>query len=408
MRILMCNSFYYLRGGAERCFFDLTKLLTEHGHEVIPFSMHHPQNFDSPYADYFLSHIDFPSLLSEDKGISNQWKVAERTIYSYEAHQKIKRLIRDVKPDIAHIHGIAHETSPSILPVIKQAGIPIVQTLHDYKLLCPNTNFVSQGQVCEQCKGHRYYNVIRRRCKRDSLAASMLASIEMYVHKILQIYERNVDTFISPSHFLKSKIIEFGIQNQVVHIPNFVDVDALEPNYLPENYFVYAGRLVAVKGVHTLLKAMRQIKLAHLYVAGIGELDQELRTYAQKNGITNITFLGQLSRSELVPLVQKAAFTVAPSEWYENNPMTVLESFACGTPVIGARIGGIPELVNDGYTGLLFKPGNADELVEKIQYMLNHPQQATEMGRAGRAYVENVTHPEKHYHQTIQLYQALL
>jgi glycosyltransferase involved in cell wall biosynthesis len=404
----MCNSFYYLRGGAERCFFDLTKLLTEHGHEVIPFSMHHPQNFDSPYADYFLSYIDFPTLLQGDSRIANQWKVAERTIYSREARQKIERLICDVKPDIAHVHGIAHEISPSILPAIKQAGIPIVQTLHDYKLLCPNTNFVAQGEVCEQCKGHRYYNVIRRRCKRDSFAASVLASIEMYVHKSLQIYEQNVNVFISPSQFLKNKISDFGIQNPVVYIPNFVEVDTLKPDFRPEEYFVYAGRLVAVKGVYTLLKAMRQVKIAHLYIAGTGELDQVLRIYALENGITNVTFLGQLSRNELVPLVQKAAFTVAPSQWYENNPMTVLESFACGTPVIGARIGGIPELVIDGHTGLLFEPGNADELAKRIQFMLNHPQQAISMGRAGRDYVENVTYPEKHYQETMQLYQSLL
>lgn len=163
--------------------------------------------------------------------------------------QKIERLIKDLRPDIAHIHGIAHETSPSILPVLKQADYPIVQTLHDYKLLCPNTNFTNRLGVCEACKGHRYYNVVRYRCKHESLAASLLAGIEMYTHKLLQIYENNVDLFITPSQFLKNKVHEYGIRNPVVQLPNFIDVEKIQPYSNPENYFVYCGRLVALKGI---------------------------------------------------------------------------------------------------------------------------------------------------------------
>lgn len=407
MKILMCNSFGYLRGGAERCFLELSQLLTAQGHEVIPFCMQDERNFASPYAEYFLSPIDFPSRL-RNKGVRPKVEVLERVLYSREAYQKISALLAATQPDIAHIHGIAHETSPSILPAIKAAGIPMVQTLHDYKLLCPNTNFVAQGQVCERCKGHRYFNVVRYRCKRDALAASVMASVEMYLHKALQIYERHIDTFITPSQFLQHKIAEYGIKNRVVHLPNFIDPDKFQPCYTPDNYFLYCGRLVGVKGIDTLLQAMQQVRSAHLYIAGQGEREAALHSYVNEQQLSNVTFLGHLDTAQLVPLLQRAAFLVAPSEWYENYSMTILEAFACGTPVIGARIGGIPEQVIDGVTGLLFEPGNPVQLAEKIQYLLAQPALARTMGQTARQQVETINHPQTHYQQTLTLYQDVI
>lgn len=407
LRILQCNSFHYLRGGAERCFLDLSALLTSHGHEVIPFCMAHEKNLPSPYADYFFSAMDFPVMMRE-KGLWGKAKVAERVIYSLEAKQQLERLIHDVRPDIAHIHGIAHETSPSILPVLKKAGIPVVQTLHDYKLLCPNTNFANQHGVCEACKGHHYYNVVRYRCKRDSLAASILAGVEMYTHKLLQIYEKNVDIFITPSQFLKDKAREHGIKNKIVQLPNFIEVERIQPYYEPENYFVYCGRLVAVKGVRTLLAAMRDLGQSHLYIAGTGDLEPELQAYVRQHQINNVTFVGHLGTEPLLQLIQRAQFMVAPSEWYENYPMSVLEALACGTPVIGANIGGIPEIVVDGQTGLLFEPGNVAQLREKIVYLLQHRDQAIQMGRNGRAQVAQINHPHYHYEKTMEVYQQLM
>ncbi|KAA3656186.1 MAG: glycosyltransferase family 1 protein [Chloroflexi bacterium] len=403
----MCNTFYYLKGGSERCFLDLSALLVANGHEVIPFCMDNERNFDSPYADYFVSYIDFPSQLNGRAGLKGKLRVGERVIYSREARRNIEKLIADTQPDIAHIHGIAHEISPSILPAIKKAGIPIVQTLHDFKLLCPNTNFLSQEHVCEQCKGHRYYNVVKNRCKRGSLSASILAGVEMYTHKISQIYERNTDVFIAPSKFLQRKVKEFGIKNEVINIPNFINPNSFTPCFEPENYFFFFGRLTKIKGVTTLLEAMRQIKTSHLYVAGSGELHDPLLAYANEHTIKNITFLGFQTTEKLIPRIQKAAFSIISSECYENYPMSVLESLACGTPVIGASIGGIPELVKDGETGLLFEAGNADDLAQKIQYLLDNRQLAIEMGRNGRKLVEANNNPETHYQATMDIYQRL-
>lgn len=408
MKVLLCNSFYYIRGGADRCFFDMQHILEAHGHEVIPFSMSDARNRPSPYSDYFISNIDFPRELGKSGGVTGKLRAVERVIYSREARDQITRLIADTQPDIAHIHGIAHETSPSILPAIKAAGIPIVQTLHDYKLLCPNTSFISHGEVCERCKVHRYHNVVLHRCKRDSLPASLLAGVEMTVHKALRIYERNVDVFIAPSEFLRDKLIEYGIRTPIVHLPNTVDVDSYEPCYTPENYFVYAGRLSEIKGVGTLLEAMQAVPQSRLYIAGQGEIEADLRTFADEHNITNVTFLGHLQAGELIPLVQRAAFAIVPSEWYENYSMAVIESLACGTAVIGARIGGIAEQVRDGWNGLLFEPGNARDLAEKIRCLLAHPERAVEMGRNGRAQVEQINHPHTFYHRTLDIYKRLL
>ncbi|MEM7131337.1 MAG: glycosyltransferase family 4 protein [Chloroflexota bacterium] len=407
MKILMCNSFHYLRGGAERCFFELSAILEANGHTVVPFCMSDERNLASKYSDYFMSQIDFPTKLKEG-GVKSKLEVMERVIYSREANRKVTELIEDTQPDIAHIHGIAHETSPSILPAIKRFGIPIVQTLHDYKLICPNTSFVSGNSVCEKCRGHRYYNVMLNRCKRGSLPASFLAAVEAYVHKGMQIYEKHVDHFISPSQFLKEKVESYGIQNPIVHLPNFINIDDFTPCYEPEDYFVFCGRLVPEKGIRTLVQAMKNINQSHLYIAGNGELEDDLKDFVRNNDIYNVTFLGHLPKEKLIPLIQKASFMVTPSEWYENNPMSVIEAFASGTPVVGANIGGIPELVQDNHTGMLFESGNQQQLEISILSLLSNRENLIRMGQNCRAHVETHNNPTTHYQQTLALYQRLL
>lgn len=407
MKILMVNTFNYLRGGAERCYLSLSNLLMQKGHTVIQFCMHHEKNLPSEYEAYFLNHIDFPTAMRQG-GLRGKAQVLERVIYSREAKQKIEQLIIDTRPDIVHIHGIAHEISPSILPGIKKFNLPVVQTLHDYKLLCPNTNFISQGTVCEKCRGHKYYNVVRYRCKRGSLSASTLAGIELYTHKITQIYERHIDTFIAPSLYLQQKVKSYGIQNRVVHIPNFIELEKFSPSYESKNYFVYFGRLVRTKGLKTLLRAMKKVSKGELLIAGSGEMEGTLKKYCQEEELRNVIFLGHLDTEKITRLLQEAAFVVIPSEWYENYSMAVLEAFACGSPVIGARIGGIPEQVIDGKTGLLFDPGNVNALAEMINFLMDQPQECVRMGQNARSFVEKNNNADGHYEQTVALYRELM
>jgi len=404
----MVNSYYYMRGGAERCFFDLSDLLRSHGHEVIPFCMDHPLSFPSEFRDDFVSYIDFPTELGKS-GLGSKFRVVERAVYSREARRKIEAVIKKVQPELVHIHGFAQQMSTSILPPLKAAGLPVIQTLHDYKMVCPNSSFTSHGRVCEACKGGKYYNMTRYRCKRGSLSASLLASVEMYFHEAFRLYEPNIDLFISPSQFLAGKMVEHGIKTPIIPIPNFIQPDSFQPVYESGNYYIYAGRLSPEKGIRTLLNAVQQIKTdAELVIAGSGELEQDLRQFVRDNNLNNVRFVGHLNTTELSALIQRAICTVVPSEWYENYSMIVLESLACGTPVIGARIGGIPEQVVHGENGLLFEPGDAAGLAEQMQRLLDNRAEALEMGRAGRGRIESINGPAAHYEQTIAAYQSIL
>jgi len=408
MKILMVNSFNYVRGGAERCFLDLSALLAARGHEVVPFAMQHPLNRPSDYDVDFVSYMDFPTELAKP-GVGPKLEVAERILYSREARRKIERLVADTRPDLVHIHGFIHEMSTSILPALKKAGLPVIQTLHDYKIVCPNTTFISQETICERCRGHRYYNIARYRCKRDSRMASILAGAEMYFHEVFRLYEPNIDLFISPSDFLAAKVQEHGIRKPIVTVPNFINPGQFQPRYEPENYFIFVGRLVRTKGILTLLEAMRRIDTtAELRIAGAGELEPELRAFVAAHGLSNVKFLGHLDTAQLTRTMQGALFTVQPSEWYENYSMTVIESLACGTPVVGARIGGIPEQIQDGHNGLLFESGDAAELAEKMQALLDRRELAIDMGRNGRRQVEEVNGPDAHYDQTLRAYERVL
>ncbi|MBL8062684.1 MAG: glycosyltransferase family 4 protein [Anaerolineales bacterium] len=408
MKILMCNSFYYMRAGAERYMFELTKLLEKHGHEVIPFGMTHEKNFPTKYSNYFISYIDYPSLLKARPSLSKTIRAVGRVIYSNEAKKRIEQLIRDTKPDIAHIHGIGHEISASILDAIKSFDVPIVQTLHDYGLLCPNTSFISRGEVCERCKGQRYYNIVIRRCKRDSLGASLLACVSHYINSWTNIYGRNVDVYISPSKFLQQKQLEHGVDKKTVVIPNFINLDDCQPAENGTGYCLFAGRLMPMKGLKTLLEAAKLNRQARILIAGDGELAGEIRNTIDEYRLENVTLLGFVEPKELLRLMSLSNFTVFPSEWYENHPMSIIESFACGKPVIASNIGALPDLVKDGWSGLLFEAGNPNQLARQIQYLFDHPEKAAEMGRNGRSSLLKINDPEIHYQQIMAVYQSLL
>ena len=403
MKLLVVNKFYFLMGGSEKYVFDLNKILEKNGFSIIPFSMKDEKNFLSEYSKYFVSNIDFQNKLT----FADRLRAIPRILYSFESRKKILKLIEDTKPDLAHVHNIAHQISPSILPVLKRRGIPIVQTLHDFKLVCPNYLFYTHGEPCEECKKNKFYNAIINKCIKNSLSGSFLIAIEMYFHKMIKVYD-NIDIFITPSLFMKRKLEEFGIDsNKLIHIPSFVSTKSFSPNYGFEDYFVYFGRLSGEKGVMTLLKAIEKNWKIKLLIVGEGVLKEELERYAEKKGLTNVIFKGYKSGAELKNLIKDSMFTVVPSEWYENCPISVLESFAMGKPVIGANIGGIPELINEGSDGLFFEPGNTMDLKDKILYLLNNPGKIKEMGKMGREKVEKLYDVELHYQRINDIYQKL-
>lgn len=404
MTILQINKFFYNKGGSERVYFDTSRLLRSKGHRVISFSMQHPANLPDENERYFVSNIDY-----ESRGLWSKASASATLLYSFEARKKIEELIRKEKPDIAHLHNIHHQISPSILHSLRARGIPVVMTMHDYKMVCASYTMLAGRAPCEACRGGRYYRCILKRCVKGSLAKSVLSAAEMYLHhRILHIYGL-VDLFISPSRFLKDKCAEMGFGGTVIHLPNFVDLS--EYNEEPmgsENTALYFGRLSQEKGLYTLLEAMRGLE-TKLTVVGDGPLSGKLRSLAESDaGLRNVSFRGHLTGADLAGEIRRAAFVVIPSEWYENNPRSVIEAFALGRPVIGARIGGIPELVENGVTGFTFAPGDAASLRERITALAGDRDARAGMGRSARRLVEERFSAEKHYAGLMDAYRIAI
>jgi glycosyltransferase involved in cell wall biosynthesis len=387
---------------------ELSELLESRGHQVMHFAMSHPRNRYSPNAKYFVSYINYPEMMSR-MNLANGIKVINRAFYSREARAKLAKLIADTKPDIAHVHNIAFLLTPSIFYALADAGIPVVQTLHDFKLLCPATLFLRNGEVCDLCTGGKFYNAVRWRCKWGSLPASLIICLEAYLYRWLRTYHRKVDRFLAPSKFLRQKMVEAGMPaEKIIHLPNSINLERFKPSSIPGEYGLYIGRLSCEKGVQTLLKACALCPDMPFRIAGEGPLEADLRAYASENHLLNVEFVGYLAGEKLFEMIRKASFVVVPSECYDNSPLACYEAMSLGRPVIGAEIGGIPELVQDGETGLLFEPRNPDDLAEKMRLLNNRPDLRVVWGGNGRRMVETNYNPDDHYQTILAIYEELL
>ena len=411
MNVLIVNTYHYLRGGDCRLAFDINDLLKQVGHDVHFFSMREEQNFPCPDERYFIRHIDYRAAI-RDKNPLKAARVAWRSIYSAEARKNIARLLDDIKPDIAHLHSIRHHLTKSILPELKKRNIPVVWTLHDYKEICPNTSFYDGRNICEKCFGGNYSNVIWNRCKKGSLGASLITYFEAKVNSSDR-YEKCVNLYISPSIFLRNKFIEYGYdQKKILHIPNFMELDQFNPYYDFENYLLFIGRLEREKGLVTLIKGFAKRsdgKSLKLKIAGAGSMEEELKAMVQHMKLSNIEFMGFKQGRELEELTKKAKAIIIPSEWYENYPYSGLEAMAYGKPVIGSRIGGIPEQVEEGVTGFLFEPFNLGDLTAKVNLLNSMPEEnIKEMGRRGRVKVEKENNSAIYLKRIIEIYESVI
>ena len=408
MKILLVNNYYYYRGGDCTYLFSLKKLLEEHGHEVCIFAMHHPQNLDSEYSRYFVSYINYDDEI-KNINIASGLKVLNRAIYSTEAKEKIERLIEIEKPDIAHIQNVHHHITPSIFSVLKKHNIPIIWTLHDYTMICPNTSFLSHGKICEKCKRNRYYWASFERCKKDSFSASTMAGLESSVHRMMRLQEL-VDYFVAPSEFMKQKLLEYGFhENKIKRLDLFTDIYPVKETGGADDYYMFVGRVAHEKGLRTLIDVAVTVDSCKLKIVGNGPLLEELTEYVSsidKNDL--IEFMGYKNREEIIDLYNNCKFVVVPSEWYEPSGLIIFEAFAFGKPVIGSRIGGITELVKDAERGLIFEPGDKEDLSAAIRYLLSNPDLADGMGENAREFVMNERGSDKHYEKLIGIYNQFV
>lgn len=356
MKILLSNKFYYRRGGDCIYMLNLEQMLKEHGHEVAVFAMHYPENIDTPWKNYF------PSNMSKLMAFS-------RPFGSSAVKNKFSALLNDFKPDVVHLNNIHTQLSPVIAEVAHKKGIKVVWTLHDYKLLCPRYDCLRDGKdICELC-----FNGDKTPCKTyRCMKGSKLASIIGYEEAIKWNRERLeacTDVFVCPSKFMADKMAQGGFKKDKMNVLcNFIDVQKCKRDESTKgDYYCFIGRLSHEKGVKTLIEAANRLPYK-LMIIGSGPMEEELKAVAGKN----IEFVGFKQWDEIKKLVGKARFSVIPSEWYENNPLSVIEAQCLGTPVLGARIGGIPELINEGVTGMTFESRNVDDLAKKIEDMWEH------------------------------------
>ncbi|MFX0196262.1 MAG: glycosyltransferase [Candidatus Hodarchaeota archaeon] len=409
MKILLINTFHYHRGGDCTYTFALGDLLKSKGHDVYYWAMRHPKNYNYEYDNYFVDYIDYNEL-NEKRTASNAIKAISRCIYSFHARRKLGELIEYIRPDVAHLQSILEYLTPSIIDELKSRNIPVVWTLHHYRLLCPDWHFFRHDKVCEQCKKYRYYRCIINKCKKKSLAASFLASVESYSYKLFSI-EKKVDCFIAPSKFSYEKFIEYGWPKKkfchfYYHLFPFSNLSVEKGK--KEDYGLYLGGLFSWKGVDTLIEACQWIGGFQIRILGDGPIRDKLEKRVEALALKNIRFEGYKRRGELEDILGKGSFLVIPSRWYENCPYVIMEAQSYGVPVIGSDIGGIKNLVNDQEDGLLFEVGNPRDLAAKIRCVIENPKKSRDLGLKARAKAEKEYSPELHYRRILDIYERIM
>lgn len=416
MKILQIHKYFSRKrgGGSVTAFFQTKKLLESKGHKVIIFSMQDEENEKTVYNKYFIKNFDINKAKNPWDKIS--W--AFKSIFNFEAQRKLAELIEKEKPDVAHIHNVYHYLTPSIFHTLKKNNIPMVFKLSDYKAICPNYKLFNKGEVCEKCKGGKYYNCFLNRCLKNSWSISFIAMKEAYVHKFLRSYQK-IDFFLAPSEFMKRKCVEFGISvGKIKILRNVVDVDdfSQKNNSKEKNYFLYYGRISEEKGLEDLIKAFKisknndKLKGNRLKIVGQGPYEDYLKNIVKELGLEeDVIFLGFKEGEKLIKIIQEAKFVVLPSVWYDNSPLVISEAQLLEKPMLVSDRGGSKEMIIEDETGLIFKTGNLIDLSEKIEKLLKATfSQRKEMGKKGRENIKKLNDKEKYYQKLIGIYKDLI
>jgi glycosyltransferase involved in cell wall biosynthesis len=374
--------------GDDKVFAEEAKLLASKGHEV---------------TTYTIANDEY-----DDFKLKNKATMIFKVIWAKEAYKKIGYIIEKKNPGIVHFHNIFPLISPSGYYACSQAGVPVVQTLHDYRLLCPMAFFMRNGKVCENCTKYGLWQSILFRCLRGSLLQTGAAAAMVGIHRLLRTWRKKIDLYICLSNFQRNKFLQAGFPaDKMVVKPNFLP-NPPEPNYNNKDYAIYAGRLGEEKGLKTLLHAWKKLPKAKLKILGSGPSENELKHIADALQLNNVEFLGLQPHKQCIDFIRKARFLIMPSLWYETFGLTMIEAFACGKPVIASNLGAMAELVEDGKTGLLFEPCNADDLAEKLLFLWNHDNAVKVMSENARSEFEAKYTSERNYQLLMGIYQKAI
>jgi glycosyltransferase involved in cell wall biosynthesis len=402
LRILLVNKFHYLKGGSETYYFELAKLLREKGHTIAFFSMQNEQNIKTDFKEYFVENIDLNG--------NNKLKALD-VIYSKKNKQKMLEAIEDFKPDIIHINNFQRQLSSSIIEAANEKNIPVVFTAHDEQAICPAITMLdSSNNICEDCKNGKYINCIKKGCVKNSKLKSVLGAIEGYYYRAKKVYTKKIAHIITPSEFLKQKLVEDGIPaNNIDTIYNFIDEDKFNIETQDDGYALFFGRLSKEKGVLNLIEAFASLNKGTLYIAGTGPEQEKIESVISKKGLENrVKLLGLLNSNEMKEKVRKCKFVVLPSIWYENCPYSIIEALTLGKPVIGSKIGGIPELVIDGKNGFTYEYNDRQDLACKMDKLFTDSELVKQMGENAKINAKKLYSKDTYYDKIIKVYEQVL
>lgn len=402
MKVLLVHKYHSLKGGAEVFYFEVARVLREHGHTVAFFSTEGSENLN---AEGVLYTVPQPSYV--ENGVVRKILGAGDMFYSNDNKRAMLAAIDDFKPDIVHVFAIHVHLSPSVLEAAKERGVPVVMSCNDYKHICPNYKLYDGKGICEACKGGRFYQASLKRCCKGSLVFSVASTIEAYVHQYKNVYRRLVDRYLFSSSFMLEKTKDFWASFDFDHgfLRNPFDASEYRVE-LSGEYALYFGRLVDEKGVDRILEAARHSSVP-IKIVGDGPELESLKAMVHSNDLTHVSFLGALWGDDLKSVLYKARFVVVPSLWHENFPYVIFQSFAAGKPVIGSMRGGIPELVNEE-RGLLFDPDCVEQLVGCMNRLWENPDQCVSMGRSARQFVESQFSDERFYQDLMLNYRSVM
>ena len=402
MKVLLVNKFHYLKGGSEKYYFDLAELLEKKGHQVAFFSMQDEQNIKTNCKEYFVEPINL------DTG--SKLKALD-VIYSKKNKSKMESALEDFKPDIVHLNNFQRQLSASIIKPIKKKNIPIVFTAHDVQAICPAIVMLdSNKEICEKCLNGKYINCINKKCIKNSNLKSILGAIENKYYRSTHIYTKKIDKIITPTEFYRKKLIEDGIdQNKIIALHNFIDIKQYDVKTSDDGYALYIGRLSKEKGIINLIKAFSKFETGELRIAGSGPEEETIKNFITENNLQNrIKLLGFIKQEEVKNQISKCRFVVVPSIWYENCPYSVMETLAMGKPVIGADIGGIPELVKDKQSGLIYKYDDIEELTNKMHELFTNQKLAEKLGNNAKQQATKLYDSNTYYEKILEIYNQLL
>ena len=404
MRILLAHNNFSVTGGAEVFFHEVGRVLAKHGHEVAYFCAH-DEKADSEWKSYF------PPVASYSQGgLIGKAMSFPKMVYNRDAKQAMARLMADFQPDIVHAFAIYVQLTPSLLDAAREAGIPVVMSCNDYKHICPNYKLYHHGKICEECKGGKFYRAIVNRCSHNSLVYSVASSLEAYSHNFLDIYRKNVHTFLFASEFMAHKTDEFWGKGNFRWdmLRNPYEAQA---HHAPDelgDYALYFGRIIDEKGVNVLLEAAALTRDVPLIVVGDGPDLAKLKQQTDARGLSHVRFVGAKWGDELDKILRDCRFVVVPSLWHENFPYVILQSFAMGKPVIGSNRGGITELVAHGERGLVYEATDANALAICIRRLWDDKALTLGMSKVAKQYADAEFNDTHFYESLMRIYAGVL